>query len=92
MTKQDLVAAMATSAKITKAQAALALDAFIDSVSSALKKAKAKETAVSLAGFGSFKKEHRDERVRNSFGKKVIVPAHNVVKFSVGKNLKELVK
>ncbi|GAB4141669.1 MAG: HU family DNA-binding protein [Patescibacteria group bacterium] len=92
MTKQDLVTAMATSAKISKVAATAALDAFVATVTNALKKAKAGETAVTLTGFGSFKKLYREARTRNSFGKNVKVPAHNVVKFVVGKSLKEVVK
>ena len=55
MNKNDLVSAMAESAGITKADAGKALDAFVDSVTGALKKG----DKVTLVGFGTFSTSKR---------------------------------
>jgi DNA-binding protein HU-beta len=59
MTKAELVEAVAKSSDLTKAAAEKAVGAFIDAVSSALKKG----DRVTLVGFGSFEVATRKARV-----------------------------
>ena len=90
MTKAELVEAMAKDAGISKAKAAAALDAFFAGVTQALKK---KDGKVTLVGFGSFSVVKRKARKgRNpQTGAPIKIAAKKVVKFSVGKKLKEAV-
>ncbi len=90
MTKIELVEKMATDAGISKAAAANALASFMNSVTKALKK---KDGKVSLVNFGTFKKVRRKARKgRNpQTGKPLKIKAKNVVKFTVGKKLKDAV-
>ena len=89
MNKQDLVAAVAAEADLTKADAARAVNAVFSSIEGALKDG----DACSFVGFGSFKVRRRDaQTVRNPRdGKPLKVPARNVPKFVPGKALKEAV-
>jgi DNA-binding protein HU-beta len=89
MNKNELVAAVAEKAGLTKADAASALDAVLESVTSALKAG----GDVRLPGFGVFSVSHRAATTgRNpSTGKEVAIPARNVPKFSAGKGLKDAV-
>jgi len=90
MTKVELVEKMATDAGITKAAAGAALASFIDGVTKALKK---KDGKLTLVGFGTFSKSHRKARKgRNpQTGETIKIKARNVVKFKVGKKLKDAV-
>lgn len=90
MTKAELVDKMATDAGISKTAAAAALNAFVDSVTKALKK---KDGKVTLVGFGTFAKVRRKARKgRNpQTGEAIKIKAGNVVKFRPGKKLKETV-
>jgi len=90
MTKAELVDAMAADAKITKVAAAAALDSFTKNVTKALK---AKDGKVTLVGFGTFSKVKRAARKgRNpQTGAVIKIKARTVVKFKVGKKLKEAV-
>ncbi|UTW61111.1 HU family DNA-binding protein [bacterium SCSIO 12741] len=85
MNKSELVEAMANGAGISKADAKKALDALIDSTSSALKKG----DRVALVGFGSFSVSKRSARTgRNpQTGKEIKIAAKNVVKFKAGAEL-----
>lgn len=85
MNKAELIDAIASGAKITKADAARALDATIDAVSKALKKG----DRISLVGFGSFSVGKRNARIgRNpQTGKEIKIPAKKVVKFKAGGDL-----
>ncbi|MBT6745611.1 MAG: HU family DNA-binding protein, partial [Flavobacteriales bacterium] len=78
MNKAELTEAMASGAGISKADAKKALDAFIDTTSSALKKG----DRVALVGFGSFSISRRSARTgRNpQTGKEIQIAAKNVVK------------
>ncbi|EJF90737.1 HU family DNA-binding protein [Bartonella tamiae] len=89
MNKNELVGSVAEKAGISKTQAAAAVDAFIASVSEALKSG----GDVRLPGFGSFEVSHRAAtKGRNpSTGAEINIPARNVPKFSAGKGLKEAV-
>ena len=90
MTKAELVEKMAKDAKISKATANKALDSFVDSTKKALKK---KNGKVTLVGFGTFAKVHRQARTgRNpQTGQKIKIKARNAVKFKPGKALKDAI-
>jgi DNA-binding protein HU-beta len=85
MNKAELTEAMASGAGISKADAKKALDAFIDTTSSALKKG----DRVALVGFGSFSISRRSARTgRNpQTGMEIQIKAKNVVKFKAGSDL-----
>lgn len=85
MNKQELIEAMSSEAKITKADAKKALDAFINSTTKALKKG----GRVALVGFGSFSVANRAARKgRNpQTGKEIKIAAKKVVKFKAGAEL-----
>lgn len=90
MNKAELIDAIASEAKLTKADAKKALDAFIDTTTKALKKG----DRVALVGFGSFsvaKREARKGRNPQS-GKEINIPAKKVVKFKAGAELADRVK
>ncbi|MCG6933009.1 MAG: HU family DNA-binding protein [Gallionella sp.] len=89
MNKSDLVDAIAKSADLSKASAARALDATVDSIKKALKKG----DTVSLVGFGTFKVGKRAARNgRNPrTGATIKIKAAKVPKFSAGKGLKDAV-
>ena len=85
MNKAELIDAMAAEAKMTKADAKKALDAFINSTTKALKKG----DRVALVGFGSFGIAKRAARKgRNpQTGKEIKIAAKKVVKFKAGSEL-----
>ncbi|OGP91012.1 MAG: DNA-binding protein [Deltaproteobacteria bacterium RBG_19FT_COMBO_43_11] len=90
MTKADLVDVMAKEADITKAAAAMALDAYVDAVTKELKKG----GKIGLVGFGTFSVSKRKAREgRNpQTGTTIKIPAKKVVKFKAGKELADKVK
>ncbi|MDI6795966.1 MAG: HU family DNA-binding protein [Desulfatibacillaceae bacterium] len=90
MTKPEVIEKMAKDSNITKAQAAAALKAFMESVKAALKK---KDGKLTLVGFGTFSKVRRKARKgRNpQTGEPIKIKATNAVKFKPGKALKESV-
>jgi DNA-binding protein HU-beta len=90
MTKADLVAAIGKDAKISKASAEKALNAFVANVTKALKKG----DRMALPGFGTFSVSKRKARVgRNpQTGKEIKIPAAKVAKFKAGSALKSAVK
>ena len=87
MNKQELIAAVAAEANITKAEANKALDALTDSVTKALKKG----DSVTLIGFGTFKVSQRAARTgRNPLsGKELTIAARKAPGFTAGKALKD---
>jgi len=89
MTKAELIGKMAAGAKISKAAAGKALDAFVDGVKASLKK----EERVTLVGFGTFAVSKRKARKgRNPrTGKEIKIPARKVPKFTPGKAFKDAV-
>lgn len=90
MNKAELVEAIASESKLSKADAQRALNAFITSTTKALKKG----DRVALIGFGSFSVTKRSARKgRNpQTGKTINIPAKKVVKFKAGANLAGKVK
>lgn len=87
MNKQELIAAIAAEANISKAEASKALDAFTNTVAQALKKG----DSVGLIGFGTFKVTARAARTgRNpQTGKELKIAARKAPGFSAGKALKD---
>ncbi len=85
MNKAELIEAIASDAKISKADAKRALDAFVNTTSKALKKG----DRVALVGFGSFSVSNRAARTgRNpQTGKEIKIPAKKVVRFKAGADL-----
>jgi len=90
MNKAELIEAIASSSKLSKADAKKALDGFIDSTTKALKKG----DRVALVGFGSFSVTKRAARKgRNpQTGKEITIKAKNVVRFKAGAELQTKVK
>lgn len=89
MNKSELIDAIASQADIPKATAARALDAFIDSVTGALKTG----DAVTLVGFGTFDVKDRAARTgRNpQTGNPISIAAARIPGFKAGKGLKDAV-
>ena len=85
MNKAELISAMAAEAGLSKVESKKALDAFIVSVTKALKAG----DKVSLVGFGTFSVVERAERTGiNPATKKTIqIPAKKVAKFKAGYEL-----
>ena len=89
MNKQELVAAMAEKANLSKKDAEAALAAFIEAVEGALKAG----DKVQLVGFGRFEVRTREARIgRNpQTGAEMKIAAAKVPTFKAGSSLKELV-
>ncbi len=85
MNKAELIEAMASGSKLTKADAGRALDSMIEAVAKGLKKG----DRISLVGFGSFSVAKRAARTgRNpQTGKEIKIAAKKVVKFKAGSEL-----
>ncbi len=89
MNKAELVDAVAGAANLSKADAGRAVDAVVESVTSALKRGE----QVSVVGFGTFSVKHRAARSgRNPrTGETIQIAASNVPGFKAGKGLKDAV-
>ncbi len=87
MTKAELVELIAEKADLTKADAARALDATIEGITSGLKKT----GKVTFVGFGTFTAKKRNARTgRNpQTGAEVKIPARIVPGFKAGNKLKD---
>ena len=90
MNKEELVAEIAKSSKVSKKDAASVLAATIETIEKAVKKG----DKVTLVGFGTFEARKRAARIgRNpQTGKEIKIAAKTVPAFSAGKKFKELVK
>ena len=90
MTKAELIASIGREAKISKASAEKALNAFTNTVMKALKKG----DTLALTGFGTFSVAKRKARTgRNpQTGREIKIPATRVAKFKAGNMLKDAVK
>jgi DNA-binding protein HU-beta len=90
MTKAELIASIGKEAKISKASAEKAVNAFTNTVMKALRKG----DKLALTGFGSFSVAKRRARAgRNpKTGKEIKIPAMRVAKFKAGNLLKSAVK
>jgi DNA-binding protein HU-beta len=89
MNKAELIEAVAADANLSKADAGRAVDAIVDSISSALSKGQ----QVAVVGFGTFSVKHRAARAgRNPrTGDTIQIAASNVPGFKAGKALKDAV-
>ena len=87
MNKNDLVAAVAEVAGLSKADANKAVDAVFDGITDALKKG----DEVRLVGFGTFAVAERaaSEGRNPRTGEKISIPASKQPKFKPGKGLKD---
>jgi DNA-binding protein HU-beta len=89
MNKAELIDAIASEAKISKAEAGRAVDGFVNATTKALKKG----DRVALVGFGSFSVAKRNARTgRNpQTGKTIQIKAKKVAKFKAGADLAKAV-
>ncbi len=89
MNKNDLVASVAGSADLSKADAAKAVDGVLDNIAGSL----AGGQEVRLVGFGTFSVAHRKAtQGRNPrTGETIQIKASNQPKFKAGKALKDAV-
>lgn len=89
MNKNELIDSMATEAGMTKANTEKALDAFVASVTAALKKG----DEIRLVGFGTFSVSKRAATTARNprTGETIKVPAKKVARFKVGKSLQDAV-
>jgi DNA-binding protein HU-beta len=90
MTKAELIASIGKEAKISKASAEKAVNAFSSAITKALKKG----DKLTLTGFGTFSVAKRRARIgRNpQSGREIKIPATRVAKFKPGNLLKSAVK
>jgi DNA-binding protein HU-beta len=90
VTKQEFVDQVANRSGLSKADAAKAVDAFLDSIEAELKGG----GSVNFTGFGKFSTSNRAARmgVNPRTGEKVHIAAATVPKFSAGSKLKATVK
>ncbi len=89
MNKTELVNAIASEAKLTKAEAKAALEATINAISNAL----VEGDKVALVGFGTFSVNERPARegINPRTKEKVTIAAKKVAKFKAGAELAEKV-
>ena len=90
MNKTELVNAIAEKAEISKADAKKALDAFVDTVTDALKEG----DKIALVGFGTFSVSEKAARkgVNPATGATIEIAAKKVAKLKPGAELAEAVK
>jgi DNA-binding protein HU-beta len=90
MNKEELVAAIAKKAGLSKKDAEGALKSALDAIKDALKKG----SKVTLTGFGTFMASKRAARkgVNPQTGATINIPARTVPRFKAGKGLKDAVK
>ena len=89
MNKNDLIAGVADSTGLSKADAGRAVDSVFDTISGAL----AGGDEVRLVGFGTFSVAHRaaSEGRNPRTGERIQIPASKQPKFKAGKALKDSV-
>ena len=90
MNKSELIDAVAESADISKAAAGRAVDAVLDSITTALRN----DDQVTLVGFGTFSVRQREARTgRNpQTGETINIKAAKIPAFKAGKGLKDAVQ
>jgi DNA-binding protein HU-beta len=91
VTKADFIDKVAGRSGLSRKDAGRAVDAFLDSVTEALRSG----DAVSFTGFGKFSTQRRAARQGvnpRRPGEKVMIPAATVPKFSAGSKLKQAVR
>ena len=87
--KADLVGMVADKTEMSKTDAAVAVDAMLDAITSVLQKG----MEVRLVGFGTFHVTRRKagEGRNPQTGEKIAIPASNQPKFKAGKALKDAI-
>jgi len=87
--KNDLIASVASSSGLSRADATKAVDAVFDSITGSMKNGQ----EVRLVGFGTFSVSRRraSEGRNPRTGEKIHIPASNQPKFRAGKGLKDAV-
>jgi DNA-binding protein HU-beta len=90
MTKEELIEKVSSSSGLSKTDAGRAINAIVNSITSALKKGQ----TVTLIGFGTLKVSKRKARKgRNPrTGETIAIKADKVPKFTAGKAFKDAVK
>jgi DNA-binding protein HU-beta len=90
VTKAEFTDRVASKSGLSKRDATKAVDAFLDSITEALRSGE----QVSFTGFGKFSPQQRKERqgVNPRTGQKVTIPAARVPKFSAGSALKQALR
>lgn len=91
MNKQDLIAAVASAAGVSKRTAGESLEALVGAITAQLKQGK----NVTITGFGTFRVSRRAARMgvnpRNP-SQRIQIPAMKVPAFKAGKSLKDAVR
>ena len=89
MTRQELVAAVAQKAEVTKSGAEKVISAALEAITESL----AKGESVQFVGFGTFEVKTRGERmgINPRTKEKIKIPAKKAVSFKAGKKLKDAV-
>ena len=89
MNKRELVEATALETKLTQKDTEAVINTFFELVTKSL----AENDKVQLSGFGTFNVKERKLRVGKDprTGEKIVIDAHNLPTFKVGKRLKEAV-
>jgi DNA-binding protein HU-beta len=90
VTKANFIDQVAAKSGLSKRDATKAVDAFLESVTEALKNG----DSVSFTGFGKFSPQQRSARqgVNPRTGERVQIPAATVPKFSAGSSLKQALR
>jgi DNA-binding protein HU-beta len=90
LTKQDFIAKVAQKSGLSNRDAGKAVDAFMESVTEALKSGE----AINFTGFGKFSAAQRAARqgVNPRTGERVQIAASTVPKFTAGSQLKSALK
>lgn len=88
MNREELISEISKKTKVSKKDAGLILSATIETIEKSVKKG----DKVTLVGFGTFSRKHREARKgRNpQTGKELKIAAKNVPAFSAGKAFKTL--
>ena len=91
MNKSELVQALATKTKLTRADAQRAVDAMFDTNDGIISKALKKGDRIQITGFGTFETRKRKARTgRNPrTGKEIKIAASKSAGFTAGKGLKD---
>lgn len=90
MNKKDLITKIASDARLTRAQAGRALDAFLEGIQSGLSRG----DRVTISGFGTFGVlQRKARRVRNpASGEAIQIAARRVPRFAPGNELKSAIE
>lgn len=90
MNKQDIIKQLASTTRLTAAEATIAVDHVLDIMANAFKRGE----NIELRNFGTFKTVERKPKIGQDInrGTTIIIPARRVIKFELSKTLKEEIK